>query len=54
MIEQNPEFRRVTSSWHRGFNAIYHKELAVWFGTHKWINQVIICIGTNHFIRRYF
>jgi ABC-2 type transport system permease protein len=42
MIEQNTEFRRVASSWHRGFNAIYHKELAAWFGTHKWINQVII------------
>jgi ABC-2 type transport system permease protein len=42
MIEQNAEFQRVVSSWHRGFNAIYHKELAAWFGTHKWINQVII------------
>jgi ABC-2 type transport system permease protein len=41
MIEQNTEFRRVVSSWHRGFNAIYHKELAAWFGTYKWI-QVII------------
>ena len=42
MIEQNAELQRVSSSWHRGFNAIYHKELAAWFGTHKWINQVII------------
>ncbi len=42
MIEQNAELQRVSSSWHRGFSAIYHKELAAWFGTHKWINQVII------------
>jgi ABC-2 type transport system permease protein len=42
MIEQNAELQRVSSSWYRGFDAIYHKELAAWFGTHKWINQVII------------
>ena len=42
MIEQNPEFRRIPHSWYRGFEAIYRKELAAWFGTHRWINQVII------------
>ena len=42
MTEQNVEFHRVSSSWYRGFHSIYHKELAAWFGTHRWINQVII------------
>jgi ABC-2 type transport system permease protein len=42
MIEQNPEFRRIPHRWYRGFGAIYHKELAAWFGTHRWLNQVII------------
>jgi ABC-2 type transport system permease protein len=42
MNEQNTELRRVSSSWYRGFNSIYRKELAAWFGTHRWINQVII------------
>jgi ABC-2 type transport system permease protein len=42
MIDQNSEFQRIPHRWYRGFDAIYHKELAAWFGTHKWINQVII------------
>jgi ABC-2 type transport system permease protein len=42
MIDQNPEFQRLPHSWYRGFEAIYRKELAAWFGTHRWINQVII------------
>jgi ABC-2 type transport system permease protein len=42
MIDQNPEFQRIPHHWYRGFGAIYHKELAAWFGTHRWINQVII------------
>ena len=42
MIEQKLEFQRIPHSWYRGFEAIYHKELAAWFGTHRWINQVII------------
>jgi ABC-2 type transport system permease protein len=42
MIEKNAELRRVPSSWYRGFHSIYHKELAAWFGTHRWINQLII------------
>jgi ABC-2 type transport system permease protein len=42
MIDLNPELQRVSNSWHRGFKAIYHKELAAWFCTHKWINQVMI------------
>ena len=44
-IEQNSEFQRVVSSWARGFNAIYHKELAAWFGTHRWINQSMIWLA---------
>ena len=42
MIEQNSEFQRIPHRWYRGFDTIYHKELAAWFGTHRWINQVII------------
>ena len=42
MIEQKPEFQRISHRWYRGFDAIYRKELAAWFGTHRWINQVII------------
>ncbi|WP_310487664.1 hypothetical protein [Chamaesiphon sp. VAR_69_metabat_338] len=42
MNEQSRELQRVTSSWYRGFDAIYRKELAAWFGTHRWINQSII------------
>ncbi len=42
MNEQNRELQRVASSWYRGFDAIYRKELAAWFGTHRWINQSII------------
>jgi ABC-2 type transport system permease protein len=42
MNEQNVSLRRISSSWYRGFHAIYHKELSAWFGTHRWINQVII------------
>ena len=42
MLEQNSEFQRISHSWYRGFEAIYRKELAAWFGTHRWINQVII------------
>jgi ABC-2 type transport system permease protein len=42
MNEQNSELQRVASSWYRGFDAIYRKELAAWFGTHRWINQTII------------
>ncbi len=42
MNEQITELRRVPSTWYRGFEAIYRKELAAWFGTHRWINQVII------------
>jgi ABC-2 type transport system permease protein len=45
MIEQNAELKRVSSSWYRGFDSIYHKELAAWFGTHKWINQLIIWLA---------
>jgi len=42
MNERDLGLRRVSSSWYRGFNAIYRKELAAWFGTHRWINQSII------------
>jgi ABC-2 type transport system permease protein len=42
MNERSPELQRISSSWHRGFDAIYRKELAAWFGTHRWINQSII------------
>jgi ABC-2 type transport system permease protein len=38
----NSELQRVSSSWLRGFHAIYQKELAYWFGTHRWINQLMI------------
>jgi ABC-2 type transport system permease protein len=42
MNERDLLFQRVSSSWYRGFEAIYRKELAAWFGTHRWINQAII------------
>jgi ABC-2 type transport system permease protein len=42
MNEQNTELQRISNSWYRGFQAIYQKELAAWFGTHRWINQSII------------
>jgi ABC-2 type transport system permease protein len=42
MNEQNVELRRVSSSWYRGFDSIYHKELAAWFGTYRWTQQFII------------
>ena len=38
----NSELQRVSSRWLRGFQAIYQKELAYWFGTYRWINQFII------------
>jgi ABC-2 type transport system permease protein len=38
----NSELQRVASIWARGFHAIYHKEIAYWFGTHRWINQLMI------------
>jgi ABC-2 type transport system permease protein len=42
MNERDLGLQRVSSSWYRGFNAIYRKELAAWFRTHRWINQSII------------
>ncbi|MGV0024547.1 ABC transporter permease [Phormidesmis priestleyi] len=36
------ELRRVSGGWLRGFRPIYQKELAYWFGTHRWISQLII------------
>jgi ABC-2 type transport system permease protein len=42
MNERDLGLQRVSSSWARGFDAIYRKELAAWFGTHCWINQSII------------
>jgi ABC-2 type transport system permease protein len=42
MIEQNAELRRISGSWCRGFDPIYRKELAAWFGNHRWLNQMII------------
>jgi ABC-2 type transport system permease protein len=42
MNERDLGLQRVPSSWYRGFYAIYRKELAAWFGTHRWINQFII------------
>jgi ABC-2 type transport system permease protein len=42
MNERDLGLQRVANSWYRGFDAIYRKELAAWFGTHRWINQSII------------
>lgn len=42
MNERDLGLQRVSNSWYRGFDAIYRKELAAWFGTHRWINQSII------------
>jgi ABC-2 type transport system permease protein len=36
------ESQPVASSWVRGFQAIYRKELAYWFGTQRWISQFVI------------
>jgi ABC-2 type transport system permease protein len=36
------ESQPIASSWVRGFQAIYCKELAYWFGTQRWILQSII------------
>jgi ABC-2 type transport system permease protein len=42
MDKRDLRLPRVSSSWYRGFDAIYRKELAAWFGTHRWVNQFII------------
>jgi ABC-2 type transport system permease protein len=36
------EFKLVSSSWLRGFEPIFRKELAAWFGTSRWITQLIM------------
>ncbi len=41
-IDRNNDFQRVSSSWHRGFNAIYTKELVARFGNQRWLNQSIV------------
>lgn len=35
----------VKSGRWRGFYPIYHKELSYWFGTHRWITQLIIWLS---------
>jgi len=36
------DLQPVSSSWLRGFRPIYQKELTYWFGTQRWISQLII------------
>lgn len=36
------ELQPVSGSWLRGFYPLYHKELSYWFGTHRWISQLIL------------
>lgn len=45
MSDSKSELQRVPSSWLRGFYPIYQKELARWFGTGRWISQLIIWIS---------
>lgn len=37
-----PGLQPVSNHWLRGFYPIYQKELAYWFGTGRWISQLII------------
>jgi ABC-2 type transport system permease protein len=39
------DLKPVIGSWVRGFHSIYRKELAYWFGTQRWVSQLIIWIG---------
>jgi ABC-2 type transport system permease protein len=39
------ELQPVAGPWLRGFYPIYQKELSYWFGTHRWISQLIIWIS---------
>jgi ABC-2 type transport system permease protein len=39
------ESQSLVSRWMRGFQAIYRKELAYWFGTQRWISQFIIWLA---------
>ncbi len=41
----SPQLQLIRSSKIRGFAAIYHKELAYWFGTQRWVAQLIIWIS---------
>jgi ABC-2 type transport system permease protein len=39
------ELQPVKHEWLRGFHSIYHKELFGWFGTPRWVTQLIIWLG---------
>jgi ABC-2 type transport system permease protein len=39
------DLQPVIGSWVRGFHSIYRKELAYWFGTQRWVAQLVIWIG---------
>jgi ABC-2 type transport system permease protein len=41
-VVHQSELQLVSDSWLRGFYPIYQKELAYWFGTGRWISQLII------------
>jgi ABC-2 type transport system permease protein len=42
MQNSKSEFQRISSGWLRGFRPVYQKELAYWFGTTRWISQLVI------------
>ncbi len=39
------ELQPVSGRWLRGFRPIYQKELSYWFGTQRWISQLIIWLS---------
>lgn len=53
MNRRNPvrgsELQPIVGGWLRGFRPIYHKELAYWFKTRRWVTQLIIWMSLTAF-----